>query len=184
MSVETAPVQRFAEGKAKEIELKKAEEAKKMLERHCEIIGPGVIEAIAHREGVFAADEYTTSRMSGHANDNVSYNPGLKLFITPGVKDEIVERKRKQGNMLDESRFTQVNPQLFSIDFPDLVYSASRGAMAFYRKVGHNEIADMLMVYESIVRIETYEDGLWQNRDFDWNGAQRQAIDSLKQQDN
>ncbi len=174
MTAEMSPINRFTESKSAELQQRTHTAVRDMLKRHSGLIGPEIVDLISQREGKKAAEDFISARLGGLANDNSSERPGLVLYVKPEVKDEIVEKRKERGEIIADAQIIEINPNLFSIIFPDIRYTESVGAVLFYKVAGEQDISHMALDFDKIVRIEGYKNELWQNRDYNWNGTTKQ----------
>lgn len=176
-----------SEAIAVEVAEKAAEAAAKMLERHKELLGPGLIEQVVKIEWELARDEALQAREEGRMNDNRSIGLGFTAFIT----SEAVERLRQYGQENDVAYFetylstaeaVEETADVYRIRFAEGVYMMGFGGASIYGKAvlqepGYwiDEEDPMSIGYSHIIRIEGDAGELWQNWERNPDGSKKQA---------
>jgi hypothetical protein len=162
-----------------EIARQAEERAKELLNRHSDLIGPGLGNIIAQRESIFAIEEYKQRRYEGLENDSSSEKPGITTYVTPLGRDEILETCRQEGYPIPDYQIEELTPDLIALRLPRGVYGTGRLGLSiqFYQEASYDwENSSMaskpfVLHPNSVVRIEGDNNELWQNAAFQWNGA-------------
>lgn len=151
---------------------------RELLDRHQDLVAPGVAHQIIQREVSRATEEYGARRLEGHANDNFSKAPGMTIFMTDHAKASLVPIFEEAGYAVPAEQWQPSLNNTWSIAFPAGAYSMGMGGYSFYQEADPDldsgkgsRRKPFSTPYDSIIRVEGKSGELWQNVHFNWDGT-------------
>ena len=162
-------------GKSTEVAKGAEQRARELLGRHPSLVAKEVVDLIAQRESALALQEYGERRISGHANDNSSQQPGLTAYLTRQGRERVVEMCEREGYPIADTQIEEVTPDLVALRLPRGVYNMGMGGAQFYQEAradweqSYKADRPFTLAYNDVVRIEGNANELWQNVNYQWD---------------
>lgn len=180
MAEQLSPKPELLVGRVEAVASRTQSEVSELLGRHKDLIPEGVATQVVAREVTRAREEYASSRLEGHSNDNFSKTPGITIYMTDEAKVAISALfERESGYTIPAAQWRPLPNGVWEVSFDRGIYSMGMGGCQFYQEAdanfnegGRDKVRKPFTArYDDIVRVEGKSGELWQNVNFNWDGT-------------